>query len=195
MPRSATVVSENDNTPGYILSRTFEQNRRPVSFVYPGVPGEADGTPVFLDVARLKTSVNYQSLLAGHLYPTYYEGVFASLRKPLDEATLIAREKSVPDSVWVIDRTRTGMPIPPFDNLTKNLAILPKLFRRLSQFYKTHNNLAEFPAFLEADPDPCVFLPTADPTSLHRFVHVANGAVSLTVDPEQLMFREKTNPG
>src|SRR5215510_3747034 len=113
-----TVVSANDGTPGYILSRTFEQNRRPVSFVYAGASPEADGASVFLDVDRLKQSVNYQSLLAGHCYPTYYEGVFASLRKALDEATLIAREKQAASSVWAVDGTKHGVDIPPFENLT-----------------------------------------------------------------------------
>ena len=60
---------------------------------------------------------------------------------------------------------------------------------------KTHDKLADFPAFLQADPDPCVFLPEAAPTSRHRFVRVENGAVHLTVDPEQLMFREKIDVG
>jgi uncharacterized protein (DUF952 family) len=186
-----TVVSANDGTPGYILSRTFEQNRRPVAFVYAGASSDPDGASVFLDAQRLKASVNYQSLLAGHVYPTYYEGVFASLRPTLDEATTLARKASAHDSVWAIDRTRSGLAIPPFENLTTNFALLPKLFRRLSQFYKTHSNLEDFKAFLEADPDPCIFLPDADPTSLHRFVEVVGGKVRLTVDPEQLMFREK----
>jgi hypothetical protein len=186
-----TVVSANDGTVGYILSRTFEQNRRPVAYVYAGTPPEPDGTAVFVDTERLKESINYQSLLAGHVYPTYYEGVFASFRKVLDEAALIAREKLAPDSAWVIDRTRSGLALPPFENLTKNFAILPKLFRRLSQFFKTNHDLIGFKAFLESTPDPCIYLPTADPTSLHRFVSVVNGRVALTVDPEQLMFREK----
>ena len=189
-----TVVSATDKTPGYILSRTFEQNRRPVSFVYAGVSPEADGAPVFLEADRLKESVNYTSLLKGHCYPTYYEGIFAALRKPLDEATAIARKASASGSVWRIDRTRIGLDLPPFENLTETYALLPKLFRRLSQFFKTDVDLGRFRPFLEANPDPCIFLPQADPTSLHRFVEVSGGSVKLTVDPEQIMFREKIQP-
>ena len=187
-----TVVSARDRTPGYILSRTFEQNRRPVAFVYAGEPPEPDGASVFLEGERLQQSVNYRSLRAGHCYPTYYEGMFASLRKTLDEATALAREAGGPDSVWSLDRTRAGLTVPPFDNLTKGFALLPKLFRRLSQFFKTNTGLQWFKPFLEANPDPCIFLPDADPTHLHRFVEVSAGRVRLTVDPEQLMFREKT---
>jgi hypothetical protein len=186
-----TVLSADDGTPGYILSRTFEQNRRPVSFVYAGASSEPDGASIFLDPQRLKTSINYKSLLAGHVYPTYYEGMFASLRPTLDEATTLARKASAADSVWAIDRTRSGLTIPPFANLTDTFGLLPKLFRRLSQFFRTNNDLADFKAFLEADPDPCIFLPEANPTSLHNFVEVVGGKVRLTVDPEQLMFREK----
>ncbi len=190
-----TVVSADDGTPGYILSRSFEQNRRPVSFVYAGASPEPDGASIFIDVPRLKASINYQSLLAGHVYPTYYEGVFASLRPALDDATGLARKANASDSVWAIDRTRSGLSIPPFKDLTETFALLPKLFRRLSQFFKTNNDLAGFKAFLEADPDPCIFLPEVNPTSLHNFVEVVGGKVQMTVDPEQLMFREKIRLG
>jgi hypothetical protein len=186
------VASANDGTRGYILSRTFEQNRRPVSFVYAGDPDEADGDSIFLKEDRLKASINYRSLLAGHVYPTYYEGVFADLRAVLNTATATARTANAADSVWAIDATRTGVDVPPFANIVDQHALLPKLFRRLSQYLKAQpGDLSGFLDFLEASPDPCIYIPDADPTSLHRFVEVHGDKVKLTVDPEQLIFLEK----
>jgi hypothetical protein len=186
------VTSADDGVRGYILSRTFEQNRRPVSFVYAGDPAEADGAQVFLDQARIQGSVNCQSLVRGHTYPTYYEGVFADLRATLDAATAQGRAAAAPDSVWSIDATRTGVDVPPFNNIVDASGLLPKLFRRLSQYLKGQpDSLDGFIAFLEASPDPCILIPTTDPTSLHRFVEVVGNNVRLTVDPETLLFLEK----
>lgn len=188
---TGVVTSADDGTRGYILSRTFEKNGRPVAFAYAGDPPEADGTDVFLDEARLGQSVNYASLEKGLCYPTYYDGLFASLRSKLTAATETARTAAGVNSVWSIDRTNTGISIPPVDNLRDNFAMLPKLFRRLSQYFRTHDSLAQLEEFLEADPDPCVFIPDADPTSLHKFIEVQGSSVRLTVKPEELMFKEK----
>lgn len=185
------VVSADDGVPGYILSRKFEQNRRPVAFVYAGVPNEPDGADVFLDGPRLQQSVNFRSLEKGLAYPTYYEGVFASLRQVLNTAVMTARNAPGVNTVWSIDRTNSGVQVPPLLNVSDHFAVLPKLFRRLSVYFKNAADLSGFRQFLEQEPDPCIFLPEADPTSLHRFVEVTGDTVQLTVHPEELMFLEK----
>jgi hypothetical protein len=187
------VESANDQTPGYILSRTFEQNRRPVSFAYAGAPGETerDGDDIFLDGTRLKKSVNYHLIAKGLAYPTYYTGLFASLRAEFDAATSAARAANVANSVWAKDATRSGVQLPPLQNLTETDAVLPKLFRRLSQYFREQTTLGDFVAFLKRDPDPCILIDGADPSDLHAFITVAGDRVSMTVDPERLMFLEK----
>jgi hypothetical protein len=186
-----TVVGVGNAPTGYILSRTFEQNRRPVAFLYAGDPDEEDGASVFLNAARVKESVNFASVRAGFAYPTYYEGMFRSLRQPFDEAVGEARADAAPRSVWKIDRTQKGLRLPPRTNLSRKHGILPKLFRRLSQYLRSNETLHDFIPFLQASPDPCIFLPEADPTSLHNFVRVERGAVRLTVLPEHILFAEK----
>ena len=188
---TGVVTSADDGTRGYILSRTFEKNGRPVAFAYAGDPPEDDGADVFLDETRLEQSVNYASLEEGFCYPTYYDGLFAALRNKMTAATEKARAAAGVNSVWAIDKTNAGISIPPVDNLRDNFGMLPKLFRRLSQYFLTHDSLAAFNEFLEADPDPCVFLPDADPTVFHRFIDVQGSTVRLTVKPEELMFKEK----
>jgi hypothetical protein len=185
------IVSADDDVPGCILSRTFEQNRRPVAFAYAGAPEEPDGADVFLDGPRLQQSVNFLSLAHGFVYPTYYEGLFASLRQVVNTAVIAARNAVGENTVWSIDRTNSGVQVPPLMNLSDNFAVLPKLFRRLSVYLQGATDLSEFEQFLEKDPDPCIFIPDADPTSLHRFVQVSGDTVKLTVQPEQLMFLEK----
>src|SRR5215216_7303210 len=54
----STVLSAQDGTPGYILTRAVEKYGRPIAFVYAGDPVEHDCASVHLDVARLKMGYN-----------------------------------------------------------------------------------------------------------------------------------------
>jgi len=59
----------HDATAGFILSRALEQHGRPVSFVFVGSPPAPDGSRLELDVALLRKSLNYASLLARRCLP------------------------------------------------------------------------------------------------------------------------------
>lgn len=186
---SGTTVAHADNSPrGYLLSRAFDDNKRVVAFAFAGDPPEATETSVFVEADRVRASANYQSVRQGFAYPTYYKGLFASLRAPFDEAVRHARAEVAPDSVWSIDRTEEGVEAPPLTNLSEVVGVMPKLFRRLSAYFREYDDLRDFKAFLEDAPDPCIYIPDADPTSLHRFVEVAGDRVRLLTRPENLLF-------
>ncbi|MFO0686239.1 MAG: hypothetical protein U0234_29520 [Sandaracinus sp.] len=189
--KTRVVSADNDGTDGYIVSRTFEQNRRPVSFAYTGDPVAAGlGKQVFVDGPLVAKSVNYDMLASGHAYPTYYDGVFKAIRDQLDQGVDIGRN-AVGATVWPIDATKTGVTIPPFANASDRHALLPKLFRRLATYFKEADDLSGFIAYLEASPDLCLFIPNAEESSLHNFVEVHGDRVKMTCDPEDLMFHEK----
>jgi hypothetical protein len=93
--------------------------------------------------------------------------------------------------VWVTDLTAQGFSVPPDATLTESSAPWPKLFRRLSTFFKENptDGLAEFPAWLAANRDDCIDLDTGTWTALHNFVAYETGSVRLTKDMTRLMFK------
>ncbi|MGZ0169082.1 MAG: hypothetical protein ACKVHE_05980 [Planctomycetales bacterium] len=92
-PSRYRVRSADDGTPGYILSRTAERYRRPVSFAYTGRCPFKPGAAVNLDVSTLRKSVNFKMLTEGLAYPTFYEGLFYDLRNDLAKATVQDRRR------------------------------------------------------------------------------------------------------
>jgi hypothetical protein len=122
-----TVISANDGTRGYIVSR---KTRKPPTG---GVricrdPVEDDGVQIYLEAKRLEQSLNYKSA-AGLAYPTYYEGLFPDLRKKITEAVNAARKKESKDSGQGQDTIGTN--VTSLSTVTTQDVILPKLFRRI----------------------------------------------------------------
>lgn len=183
------VVSAEDGTHGYILSRKTEINRRPVSFVFTGEAAEADGKSVFLDADRLEQSVNYKSPLAGLAYPTYYTGLFSDLRKKITSAVAQAR-KNGGKGIWPKDKTTKGFTVSSLSSVTDDVVILPKLFRRIVKFMGDGGGVAGFKDYLAANPDPVLELSTGHFTNLDTFVELTGNQVKLTVEPENLVFIE-----
>jgi hypothetical protein len=183
-----TVVSAQDGTRGYILSRKTEGNRRPVAFVFAGDPPEADGASVFLKTDRLESSLNFKSAKEGLAYPTYYEGLFPDLRKKITDTVTIAR--NAPKGLWKKDKTNKGFDVSTLSGVTDKAVILPKLFRRIVSFMGNGGGIAGFKQFLETNPDPVFELTAGHSTNLDTFVEVQGHTVRLTVEPERLIFKE-----
>jgi hypothetical protein len=184
------VISAQDGTHGYILSRKTEKYRRPVSFVFAGDAEEDDGAPVFLHPDRLEESMNYKSALAGLAYPTYYNGLFSDLRKKMTLAVTHAR-KSHGKGIWPMDKTNNGFTVSSLASITDEVVILPKLFRRIINFMGDGGSIDGFKDFLAANPDPVMELKTGHFTNLDTFVEIKGNKVKLSVEPEDLVFIEK----
>lgn len=187
--KHATVVSVGtDDTRGYILSREREKNRRPVAFLFAGDPPEADGAPVFLDTARLRQSYNVVALTEGLAYPTFYQALFADLRAAMTAEVTAARAAG--RGLWPEDATNTGVEATDLGVLIDGVPLLPKLFRRLSDFMAAQGTAVGFREALEAAREPVLDLATANFTHFDTFVEQASGStrIRLTVPPEQLVF-------
>jgi len=182
------VVSASDATRGYILSRTTEGNQRPVSYVFSGKAREADGASLNLTPSRLKKSLNYKSLAAGLAYPTYYEGFFPDLRASTNTAVSTARTAG--KGLWRSDKTNKGFKVPNLAAVTDSAVILPKLFRRIVAFLEAGGSISGFKGYLAKHSDRVTELTTGHATHLDTFVEVKGNQVRLTVQPEQLMFKE-----
>jgi endonuclease YncB( thermonuclease family) len=182
------IIAANDGTEGYILTRTIEPNRRPVAFVYSGASSEEDGSEIFLDVDRLRQSLNYRLLEEGLAYPTYYTGLFPDLRDASTEAVSRAREAKL--GVWAEDRTNEGFVVEGPESISEEHVILPKLFRRLAEYLEAGGSVAGFEEFLEARDEGIVIISTAHFTHLDTVVDVDGDTVRMTEPPENLIFEE-----
>jgi endonuclease YncB( thermonuclease family) len=183
------IVKAKDGTPGYILTQQKDINGRPVSFVFAGTPSEQDGSNVFLDSKRLKDSLNYQTLALGNAYPTYYMGLFSDLRKTLTEAATKARTKHL--GVYKHDKTNTGVVLDKLVVIIDEQPILPKLFRRLTEFIAGDDppNLEGFLVWLAArDTKPVMIISTQHFTHFDNLIEVNGQQVRLLELPENLIF-------
>jgi hypothetical protein len=184
------IIQAKDGTRGYILSRQKDRNGgRPVSIVFAGDPPEADGSDVFLDGQRLQQSLNYQSLAAGHAYPTYYQGFPLDLLKTLTEAVAKARVQRL--GLYKQDKTNMGMVLDRLAVVTDEQPILPKLFRRLTEFIGFENlpDLTGFFNWLASrDQKSILVISTQQVTRFHDLIEIDQQRVRLLELPENLIF-------
>jgi len=181
-------------TAGYILTRFADTYGRAVATVYPGGRRgrAADGSSIHLDVPELRRSVNWQLLDAGWVYPTFYSKLYVDLREDLASTAAAARDKG--RGVWAEDSTLPGFTLRSRTQLSDELVILPKLFRRLAEYLSLDEtgkvSLAGFPAFLAAHDDRLFTVPAGQATSLATLVERRGQSLRLTVPPEQIVFQE-----
>lgn len=187
-----TVTSATpDAAPGYILTRFADKYGRPVSLAYSGTIDRPDLQLVFTDVDLLRASVNHQLLAEGLVYPTFYSQLYPDLHADLTATADDA--KAVKAGVWASDATTTGATITTLADLTDNLVIMPKLFRRLAQYFALSAgdvSLAGFQAFLASHNDRLYVISDAHATGFDTVVAVDGQTVRLTHDITDLIFVE-----
>jgi endonuclease YncB( thermonuclease family) len=184
--------STPDATPGYILTRFADKYGRPVSLAYAGDRDDDDLSPVRVDVKLLKKSVNYQLVGAGLVYPTYYSKLYPDLRRAL--TTAVSHARAARSGVWEGDLTTAGAKLETMTDLTDGAVIMPKLFRRLVDYFALNAgsmSLDAFPGFLAARDDRLLVLSEGHMTGFDTVVTVADQTVRLDHPPEDLVFIEK----
>jgi endonuclease YncB( thermonuclease family) len=177
----------HDGSAGFVLSRALEQHGRPVSFVFVGSPPAPDGSQLELDVALLRKSVNYASLLAGDAYPLFYDTLFGDLRAALSKAAQTARTRR--RGLWASDRSQLGLAVIDQSALEREAVVFPKLFRRLTEFLRQQvGPLDQFRPWLAAKREQVLDLTTGNFTHFDNVLEVDHGTVRLIRRPEQLVF-------
>jgi endonuclease YncB( thermonuclease family) len=181
-------------TAGYILTRFADEYGRAVAMAFPGGrPGRArDASSMFLSVEEMRRSVSYRLLEDGWAYPTFYSKLYFDLRADLAAAAGAAREAR--RGVWAQDSTLDGFRLRSRAQLTDELVILPKLFRRLAEYLMLDEtgkvSLAGFPAFLGAHDDRLFTVPAGQATSFDTLVARTGQSLHLTLPPDQIVFLE-----
>jgi endonuclease YncB( thermonuclease family) len=192
--RGYVTTATPEYTPGYVLTRFADKYGRAVATAFAGGRrGRAgDGSSIYLDTDELHRSVNYQLLAAGWVYPTFYSKLYVDLREDLAAAAVAVRAAS--RGVWGDDVTMTGFRLQSRAQLTDDLVILPKLFRRLAEYLALDEtgkvSLAGFPAFLAAHDDRLFTVPAGQATGLDTLVSRRGQTLHLTNPPEQIVFLE-----
>ncbi len=136
------IVAAKDKNPGFILAKKTDQHGRPLAFVFSGDIDHPDGAEFFLPLDLLFKSANYNSLAWGQSYPTYYRGIAPTLRAKMTGAVIKARNNK--RGIWQFDVTNKGFRVGDLFDASKNVVILPKLFRRLIAYLETSNDLRGF---------------------------------------------------
>jgi hypothetical protein len=185
----STVIKAQDGTEGYILARSTESNRRPVAFVFAGETEERDGAEITLDESILKESFNYSLLASGLAYPMYYNGLFSDLRLPLTK--VVTRARAEGKGLWPYDKTTRGFPVSDLDAITKEVAIFPKLFRRIIDYMGEGGKIDGFKEHIQKGCEPLVRIQQVHFTRLDAIVDVKGEKVRLAESPENLIFMDK----
>jgi hypothetical protein len=140
----------------------------------------------------LRRTINHRQLAAGLAYPTYYRKLYVQLRDAMSAAVAKARTTA---PLWAADRTTSGASLPDgMTNLENDVLLMPKLFRRLVDYYALGDgdpSLAGFAGYLAQRDDRITVLPTGQWTGLDTVVRVDGHNVRLTVPPENLVFDER----
>jgi endonuclease YncB( thermonuclease family) len=181
---------ERHPVPGYILSNGLDTYGRVVAFVYVGEHPAVDGTQIFLTPDILDASLNAFMLKNGHAWAGFYLGMPAELREPLRQLTVEARIAG--RGLWA---TALGTPGKPAEieglNDLQQLAIWPKLFRRLVPYFQEGN--ADFTAldsWLRADPknrDDRLLLPNRELGNMHDLIVEQAQRIVLAHFPEDVV--------
>ena len=119
--------------------------------------------------------------------PDLLSKLFVDLRDALAEAAIAPRRAG--KGVWERDGTLPGFKLTPRSQLTDELVILPKLFRRLAEYLTLDEpgkvSLAGFPAFLPTSNDKLFAGPAGQATHLDTLIQRKGQTLKLTLPPSR----------
>jgi endonuclease YncB( thermonuclease family) len=174
--------------PAAILAKLVDLNGRPVVFLLrDDFPPDGEQAEVDVDV-----TANVELLRTGDAYGTLYASTDAALR---DELRAIAREARTGGlGVWPTDASG-GFVLVSQDSIgPEGSLILPKLFRRCTDYLRSRNARETLPEWMERmgdRQDDLVSVAGAAPVRFRTLISQAGDRISLDADPLDLVFSEK----
>lgn len=186
----------------HILTRAIDPFGRPVAFVFPGKAPELSGTDLFLDTDRLDKSLNATLMREGQVYPGFYAarevngervgGLPGDLREHL--ANLVIQAFNQNKGVWPDDKSTNSPQVTQKTDLFE-LAIWPKLYRRLAKYFDDttadHTNLHGFRDWLLADrssrDDLILVLPIGELLNLSDILTITAKTINMNFSSEDLV--------
>jgi endonuclease YncB( thermonuclease family) len=181
-----------ERIPAAVLGSLVDVNGRPIVLLLRDrLP--ADGAHVQVTTALLDATANVALLRSGAAYATLYASTAETVRAKLRELAAAARSAHL--GVWPRDRSagfvlRSQTSIGPRGSL-----ILPKLFRRCSDYLRSRTSGETLPQWLvrmgDNEDDQVLVARAATPVRLSTLVTQAGERVALEADPLDLVFKDK----
>ena len=171
----------------HILTRSADLYGRPIAFVFAGQASEADGAEIWLTPERMNRSLNAQLMGEGQAYPAYYTGLPTDLRNQLTSLAHSARDNGL--GLWQVDVSLPGAPVHSAADL-EQLAIWPKLYRRLFAYLQANAAISGFEAWLREDPerdDELWIISRGELGNMHDIFAVAEDEIRMIVHPDDIV--------
>jgi endonuclease YncB( thermonuclease family) len=174
--------------PAAVLAKLVDVNGRPVVFLLrDALPPDGSQAEVELD-----GTANAAALRSGDAYGTLYASTDPELR---DELRAIAREARAGElGVWPRDASG-GFVLVSQDSIgPEGSLVLPKLFRRCTDYLRSRNTRETLPEWMERmgdQQDDLVSVAGAAPVRFGTLISQAGDRISLDADPLDLVFSEK----
>jgi hypothetical protein len=184
--------AQPERAPGYVLTRGADAYGRCVALAGRGEGPGRSGGDVRVDVEMLRQTVNHHQISEGLAYPTYYRKLFVDLREELTGAANAAKETG--KGLWPADVSEAGAKVQGVESLTDDVVILPKLFRRLVDYFALNDGdsgLSGFPDYLEQREDRLFIISNGQSTGFGTVVDVTNSTVRMNRPSTDLVFEEK----
>jgi endonuclease YncB( thermonuclease family) len=188
------VAATPERRPAAILSELADANGRPVSIllVDEDLP---DGEYVEVDDDTLRRSANTALLADGSAYLTLYDSCAPPIRAAFRDTAAAARERRL--GVWPEDRTAAFELVDQDSIGPEGQLVLPKLFRRCSDYLRTRTQDETLPDWLrthgppERPEDDRVIVGGSTQTRLSELVEQRGTSIRFPVDLLNIVFVEK----
>ena len=189
------IAASPKQRPAAVLAQMADANGRPVALLITDGALPEDGSYVGVDDALLERTVNAALLADGSAYLTLYESAAPPLRAALRAVAVQARDKGL--GVWAADATaafelRDQGSIGPEGEL-----VLPKLFRRCSDYLRTRARGETLVHWLQTHGDPgrpeddLVVIGGRTAVRLSTLVEQRRNEIAFMADLLDLVFVEK----
>ncbi len=185
-----TIVNADDAKPGFIISDGLDRYDRPISFAFPASAKLTDGATLTSEQIPIEKSINYILAREGLVYPTFYTTTDKIVAAKIRKAVGLARKGD--RGLWAIDRT-TYLALWDIRTLEEDVTIMPKLFRRLVEFFDAYGNFKDLPAYMARQKDNLQLWNDPTPRSLASLMDfdVTGRRMSLPTPIEDILFSPK----
>ncbi len=185
-----TIVDADDAKPGFIITSGVDRYDRPISFIFPASAKLTDGALLTADKIPLEKSVNYKLARDGLVYPTFYTTTDRTIAEKIRKAVASARKAE--RGLWAIDRTHDLM-IWDIRTLQDDYLVMPKLFRRLVEFFDNYGDFDQLPPYMARQQDNLQLWDDPAPRSLAELMtfDITGRRMGLTVPIEDILFSPK----
>ncbi|PSB02921.1 thermonuclease family protein [Merismopedia glauca] len=197
---NAVDEANPETIPGAILTKGADANGRPISYVLKAedLAGIKLGDWNLVDEDILEKTINKFLIESGFAYYTVYTSTPKLHRDYLREIAYNAREESL--GLWSIDATSDFILDTQDDISEKGSLILPKLFRRCTDYLKAKDQgfsgeladwLQEKSSGSRPENDPVYLEQSQVTVEFSSLIKQQNRHISLDVDTLQITFLEK----